>query len=951
MPLTTGTRLGPYEIVGALGAGGMGEVYKATDTRLNRTVAIKVLPPHFIHNPEMKQRFEREAQTIAALNHPNICTLYDVGRQEDTDFLVMEYLEGETLAARLGKGPMPLDEALKVAIGIADALDKAHGQGVTHRDLKPGNVMLTESGGKLLDFGLAKLKQAPQASGSALTSGVGMNTTAPGTILGTMQYMAPEQLEGKAADARTDIFAFGAVLYEMVTGRKAFEGKSQPHLIAAIVSAQPDPISKTQPTVPPALDFLVERCLAKDPDERLQTATDLVWKLRWIAEGGTEGGVAAPFSARRRRAKMAQLALVVVALLVAVLSVLALMAPRNTQAREETRFLINVLDMPTPEAVSASPDGQWIAYSARDAASTAVFVRPIGLEVSKKLVGTEGAGRLFWSPDSRWIGFFAGGKLKKIEASGGPPQNICETPDLQGGTWNADGVIVFGSSKGLQRVPAVGGEPSPIEAAGGDQKQARREPSFLPDGRHYLYLAGSGSAKGAEAAIYAGALDSPDATRLVTAQSNAAYVEPGYLLFHREGTLYAQPFNASKLAFGGAAVRIADKIPYGPTGAAAFAASNTGVLIFRNDPQSQSAQGTATSDTGPRSVPLLWVNPSGVGSGGGRRGTGGRGSSGEQAGASAGWAGVDLAPDGKRAAVHRHDADGGDIWIFEAGNPTPSRFTFEATQDNSSPVWSPDGARIAFGSMRNGKWGLYVKLANNTGAEQLVIESELPTMPMSWSGDRLVYWSRDPKTAGDVWSVSLTGDKKPVPILQTQADERNPQVSPDGKWIAYSSNETGRSEIYVRPFPEGPGKIMVSVNGGVFPRWRRDGKQLYFLNLVSLGAMMASDIRVAGSSVQRDVPGLVFQSLYLNGNHSGGQYHAYAVSADGQRFLIPQYETLQGVTNVGTGGAATINAAIVTVLTDVAADRRSGATSPSGNYSTAPITVVLDWTAALRAGK
>jgi hypothetical protein len=520
-------------------------VYKAADTRLNRTVAIKVLPAHFSENLEMKQRLEREAQTIASLNHPHICTLYDVGRQDQLDFLVMEYIEGESLAQRLLKGPLPLDEALKVGIAIADALDKAHSHGVTHRDLKPGNVMLTPTGAKLLDFGLAKLKQAPTSSKTPPPAPATGDTT-PGTILGTMQYMAPEQLEGKEADARTDIFAFGAMLYEMISGKRAFDGRSQALLIASIMSVDPDPLSKTQPGAPPALDFLIKRCLAKDPEERLQTAWDLMCHLQWIAEGGTASGTFAALGVRNTRNMILRGALAFVALLIAVLTLPAFRYLRGSNGADETRFAMNLPDMPAPEAVSISPDGHWIAYSGRDGGTSFVFARAIGSETPAKLLGTEGAGRLFWSPDSKWIGFFAGGKLKKIEAAGGPPQNICETQDLLGGTWNSEDTILFASSKGLQRVMAAGGEPSAVPV--GDTAGVKRiEPSFLPDGRHYLYL--GGAAQGSESAIYGGSIDSKDSTLLVKAESNAVYAEPGYLLYHREGTLYAT--DAKHLRSGG----------------------------------------------------------------------------------------------------------------------------------------------------------------------------------------------------------------------------------------------------------------------------------------------------------------------------------------------------------------------------------------------------------------
>jgi Tol biopolymer transport system component len=922
MSLQVGTKLGPYKILAAAGAGGMGEVYKAADTRLNRTVAIKVLPARFSEDAEMKQRFEREAQTIAALNHPHICTLYDVGNQDGSEFLIMEYLEGETLAARIARGPMPLNEVLKVAIAIADALDKAHAKGVTHRDLKPGNIMITSGGAKLLDFGLAKLSQnASPGDGSAEPSSG--NTTTPGMILGTMQYMAPEQLEGKEADARTDIFAFGSILYEMVSGKRAFEGKSRAHLIAAIVSTDPDPLSKVRPETPPALDFLVKRCLAKDPEERLQTAWDLLAQLRWIAEGGTETGM--PVTPAGRRLRPALLALLAAILVAAVVAIPAFLSYRGP-APLETRFLIATPDMPEPAAAAISPDGRSVAYSARDAGATLLFVRPIDNDVPLRLPGTEGTGDLFWSPDSRWIAFFAGGRLKKVQASGGPPENICDTPDMHGGTWNAADVIVFASSKGLQRVKAIGGESTPVATP---KDSVPQDPYFLPDGDHFLYL--SASAQPDSAAIFAGSLSSSDSTRLVAAHSNAVYAEPGYLLYHREGTLYAQPFSARKLSTTGDAVRIADKLVYGPSGAAGFSASRTGILIFRSNPLPPvQAASNATPVGNVMSLPLVWVERSGK-------------KLAELAGA-AGWAGVSLSPNGKRVAVHRHDSDGGDVVIFEPGQTTPAKFTFDAAQDNSAPVWTPDGNQVAFASRRNGKWGIYIKLADNTRNEELLLESDVQVVPMSWSpdGQTLVYWTSGPKTQGDAWALPLRGEKKPFPILNSGADERHPQISPDGRWIAYSSNETGRSEVYVQPFPEGT-KIQISLNGGVYPRWSNGGKEVVFMNLISVGNVMASTVHVTGSAIQRDDPKILFQTGYFNSPHAAGQYLPYAVSADGQRFLLPQVDSPLAVLQ-GRGGRGGLAAA---VIGSIAADRHA-TTSPSPSGTAASINVILNWTTVVK---
>jgi Tol biopolymer transport system component len=935
MSIAAGATLGPYAIVGQIGAGGMGEVYKAKDTRLNRTVAVKVLPAHFSQDTEMKQRFEREAQTVAGLNHPNICVLHDVGRErpapdaEPVDFIVMEFLDGQSLATRLGGGALPLDEALEIAIQIADALEKAHAKGVTHRDLKPGNVMLTESGAKLLDFGLAKLRQTGTRVPSPLSAVRTPTATTPGTILGTMQYMAPEQLGGEDADARSDIFAFGAMLYEMLTGRRAFEGKSQAHLIAAIVSLQPDPISKTQPSVPPVLDFLVERCLEKDPQYRLQTATDLVHELRWIAGGGTEGG-ASIGSRTRKRALAARLTLAGAVALALGAGAFAVMAPKKTAPTEATRFAIDTPDMPAPEALAISPDGRRVAYAARDGGGTALFSRPLDTEGTTKLPGTEGAGRLFWSPDSRWIAFFSGGHLKRVESEGGPARNVAETAVLLGGTWNAAGEILFGSEKGLQRVLAAGSPPSRLTLkAGGKELMDAREPYFLPDGRHFLFLAGSGE----DAAIYAAALDSAEALRVVAAESNPVYAAPGYLLYHRDGTLYAQRFDPAKLALDVDSVRIADGLPHAQTGAAAFAASQSGALLYKNTAVrtvAPAADGARADGGVGAPPPLSWWSRDGQT---------------VVASPPARWIGVDLSPDGKHIAAHRHDGDGGDVWLFDVGEQTPTRFTFDGTQDNSSPIWSPDGLRIAFASHRNDKWGLYTKVADNTRAEELVVETETPAIPMSWSpdGKQLVYSTVDPKTSGDVWSVAADAGgspQKPVPILQTAADERNPQVSPDGQWLAYSSNETGRSEVYVRPFPQGPGRIQVSVDGGVYPRWRRDSRELYFMNLVSIGGMMAAELRVTGASIARNVPRRLGQTYFVSQTHVGGAYHAYAVAADGQRFLIPQFNGLAD----GFGGSV---AAMYGAVNQAIAADRSGRAGLAGSNDS-PITVVLDWTAAAR---
>src|SRR6266403_1326858 len=562
MTILPGRRLGPYEILSAIGAGGMGEVYKARDTRLDRIVAIKVLPAHLADRAELRERFEREAKTIASLNHPHICTLYDTGHQDEIDYLVMEYLEGETLAQRLMKGSLPLEQVLQSAIEIADALDKAHRKGVTHRDLKPGNIMLTKSGSKLLDFGLAKLRQdaAPATPLSQLPT-ANDAITAQGTILGTFQYMAPEQLEGKEADARTDIFAFGVVLYEMATGKPAFSGKSKASLVAAILERDPPPISSLQSMAPPTLDHLVKRCLAKDPDERWQTARDLMYELKWIAGGGVQAGLRAESIARSNRYSRAGWILVGVMSLT-VLALSTVLRQRVSPSPTPVQFLVLPPEnsyINAAAGAAVSPDGRQLAFVASDSTGRdALWVRSLDSLTARSLAGTDGATLPFWSPDSCWVGFFAHSMLKKIDITGGPPISIGGVLAGNGGTWNRDGAIVFGTgaTRLLYRVPAAGGEVVPLIKQAEAVAGGRHGPHFLSDGNHYLYDAHQA---GPGRAVYVASLDSETGKLLVQGGARPAY-QQGYLLYLRGTTLVAQPFDEKRLEIIGSAFTLAEAV-------------------------------------------------------------------------------------------------------------------------------------------------------------------------------------------------------------------------------------------------------------------------------------------------------------------------------------------------------------------------------------------------------
>jgi Tol biopolymer transport system component/predicted Ser/Thr protein kinase len=868
LTLPAGTRLGPYEVVSPLGAGGMGEVYRGRDTRLERAVAIKVLAAHLTNSPGLRERFDREAKAISSLNHAHICTLYDVGHHDGTDFLVMEYLEGETLDQRLSRGPLPPDQLLRYAAEIASALDRAHRQGIVHRDLKPGNIMLTKSGAKLLDFGLAKLLPAttpPVSSAFTALPTAERPLTTEGTIVGTFQYMAPEQIEGHEPDARTDIFAFGAVLYEMATGRKAFIGKSQASLIAAILATEPPPISSLQPLAPPALDRVVRTCLAKDPDERWQSAHDLLNEVKWIQEAGSAAAVATgPVAARRKSREALAWALAAAAALTAA----AFAYLWRDATREPPRMLQSTL-LPPPKAAFnffpgspvLSPDGRRITFVAATEGKRLLWVRPLNGLTAQPLVGTDNPVYPFWSPDSRFLGFFADGKLKKIDASGGPPQTLCDAPVARGGTWNRDGVILFAPQPriGLYRVSASGGVATPATQLDASRHESsHRWPWFLPDGRHFLYLAfGLGTATPTEGdGIFLGALDSAEKRLLVSSRSNAAYVDPGYLLFLREGSLMAQPFDAKRLQLSGDGFPIVEHVQYDPlTASTAFSASDNGLLAY--------AAGTAGGQS-----QAVWVDRSGKQL--------------DTLTPPGALSSPRLSHDGRRVALAIQDSQGrGDIWIHDLARRVSSRFTFDPG-DDFDPVWSPDDSRIVFSSSRKGIGDLYQKAATGAGSDEVLFASEDRKAASDWSRDGrfVVFSTQGTKTRTDVWTLSLA-DRKPAVFLQTDFIEGAGVLSPDGRWMAYTSNESGRAEVYVQPFPGPGGKWQVSRDGGAWPTWRGDGRELFFVSPSPDRKVMAVDVK-AGATFEAGDPKMLFPTRMKSASGS----REYDLTSDGRRFLV-----------------------------------------------------------------
>ena len=838
MPLSVGDKLGPYEILAPIGAGGMGEVYKARDTRLDRIVAVKV------SKTEFSERFEREARAVAALNHSNICTLHDVG----PNYLVMEYIEGRPL-----KGPLPVDQALKYAVQICDALDAAHKKGITHRDLKPANILITKAGVKLLDFGLAKLSSAAQPAKSPDDATFTMALTGKNEIVGTLYYMSPEQLQsqanGQEIDGRSDIFSFGLVLYEMLTGKRAFEGSSPASVIAAIMER---PAPSIADVAPAALDRTLKRCLEKDPDNRWQTARDLKAELEWIASAPESGSVV---PSPNKQSKLVWVLGALASAVALALAGLAFIHFREAALPElaGVQFQIAPPEKSTIEYFKLSPDGRSLAFVTGDR----LWIRPLNSLEARPLPGTEGASQLFWSPDNQFLAFFAQGKLKKIAASGGPPQDLCNVTQPFGGTWNRDGVIVLPLSlgSGLYRVPASGGTPLPLAGIGGATRPVY--PEFLPDGQHFLFADGRG--------VGIASLDGAPPVIVSEASNSPAYVpvadrQAGYLLFRRSDALMAQRFNPTALTLTGDAVPLAQRIGGDPIWAA-FSASGNGTLAFAPTAGAGALQ-LAWKDRAGKQVGLF--GPPGV------------------------YDRFRLSPDEKQISFSRLQASENDIWVMDSTRGVSSKLTFDPAIDDP-PMWSPDGQRIVWASSRaGGTFDLYIKPASG-GTDQLLLKMGTPTgWPEDWSHDGryILYQIPGAKTGQDLWIAPQAAGgapaDKPFPYLQTQFDEEHGRFSPDGHWVAYTSNESGRQEVYVQPFPATGAQFQVSSGGGREPHWRKDGTELFYIG--ESRTLTAVSVKLGSKSFQADQPKRLFPVSILSTFIIG---RSYEVSNDGQRFLTP----------------------------------------------------------------
>lgn len=814
MTLSPGQKLGPYEIISPAGAGGMGEVYKAKDTRLDRIVAIKVLPERTAMNQAMRARFEREAKTISSLNHPNICTLYDIGRENGVDYIVMEYLEGVTIAERVKKGPIPITEALEIASEIADALDKAHRQGLIHRDLKPANVILTKEGAKLLDFGLAKVS----VSGGVVEGISGLTQTSPltgtGTIVGTIQYMAPEQLEGSEADARSDIFAFGGVLYQMITGKRPFDGKSQANMIAAIIERTPAPLTSIVPLTPPGLDRLTRKCLEKNPDKRWQSANDLADELRWLLHSGSQAGLPAPVAAKRKFRLRLGWVIATIAIIIA-----GYYSFKWHTLSEPAKNLIRFEISPGEQLQSISwpqisPDGRHLAFKATDQNGRGkIWIRSMNSSEAFPLKGTEGAFRQFWSPDSRYLAFSIGlTQLKKVPISGGPAQLIGDFEMIADGSWGSSGMILYDgvATDSISMVSASGGPPVAVTKINGERGETYHSwPEFLPDGEHFLFLSSSDTALyGDSHNLQIGSIYSDERISLFPVSGRVKYCEPGYLVYVKDKTLLAQPFDADKLETTGEPIPIAENISSSfRTSISSFDVSDDGTLVYLT------SNVTAMNE-------LVWVDRTGREL--------------SKIMEPARYGDIALSPDGKRLVYGLEDprTETSDLWMFDLKREVSTRFTFDEKED-WGPVWSPDGATVYFNRGLVPDILPFSKPSNGTGEATQLIDSVdvlAAVTDITQDGSRLCFTTA-PNGQPDIEILDLRTDSLMVPVVNTDRDEFLGLFSPDGKYLAYKAEQSDRTELFIIQLDGNGSKWQISTAGARSFDWHPKGGELLYFNL------------------------------------------------------------------------------------------------------------------------
>ena len=857
MPLSAGTRLGPYEIRSPLGAGGMGEVYRAHDTRLNREVAVKVLPAAVAADPDRMARFGREAQLLASLNHSNIGSVYGLEETHGGRALVMELVEGPTLADRIARGPLAIPEAVGVAMQIADALEAAHDRGIIHRDLKPANIKVRDDGTvKVLDFGLAKALDRSASSADAMDSPtLTSHGTEAGIILGTAAYMSPEQARGKATDKRSDIWAFGCVLFEMLTGHRAFDGETNSDSMAAVLGRDPD-WTLLPAATPWTLRRLLRRCLARDPKRRLHDIADARLDLADLTLEEAHTPAAAKTSPRGERLVWAS-ALIVVGLLA---TWLATRAFRPQPAATELR--VDIATPPTTDrtSVAISPDARKVVFVATAGGAPQLWLRRLDTGPAEPLSGTTAARTPFWSADNRSIGFFADGKLKRLDIDSGAVTVLADAPIGQGGAWNAADVILFSPAPAtpLFQIAAAGGQPAPATTVARPKQVGHGFPQFLPDGRHFiLHVLGSPEVRG----VYVGEMGQTEIKRLIEADTAAVYASSGHLLVVRNGKLLAQPFDTRQYALAGDPIEVAAGVAVQQQ-VAALSASAAGPIVYRLGAAGQrlewfDATGKDLGNVGSRDIDIL--------------------------------SGPSLSPDGRRFAIFLRQGGNADVWLLDPERGGLTRFT-DNPADDIFPVWSPDGTRIAFSSTRAAGLDLYVKPVKG-GEEQLLYQSDKVKAASDWSPDGrfVLYTVADPSSDSDIWAIPVEGARKPFPVVQTKSSDRSGQFSPDGQWVAYESNDSGRYEIYLQPFSAGgnsDGKVPVTTAGGAQARWRPDGKALFYIAID--GRLMEVPLRFGanGRSVEPGSPVPRFMSRTPGGAVQPFPRHQFVPYPDGRFAMV-----------------------------------------------------------------